>query len=235
MGLFDILFAYVYNHRTTEGENTVSSGWTVCKLSATLSWFDAFQNLEDVVRSSFQRSLCFPLYRNWQLSEMVFADVKDVISLGKTTILKCLLEVRQMLLDADQHYILNDLYVCDYCVWIQSVKSSTLEKLLQALNNIIVKKSDLDLDLELLEQAGSLAVKEAEKVCDQSTSSTSSSSESGDDDTDSDNESGQDSSNDQDTDDHESNDQDTGDHDKEKLPVLLRDCHISECKSEKNS
>lgn len=40
LGLVDILFASCYNHRTTLGENTVESSWTINKLSSTLSWFD---------------------------------------------------------------------------------------------------------------------------------------------------------------------------------------------------
>lgn len=39
LGLVDILFASCYNHRTTMGENTVESGWTINKLSSTLCWF----------------------------------------------------------------------------------------------------------------------------------------------------------------------------------------------------
>lgn len=38
-GLVDILFGSCYNHRTTMGENTVESGWTINKLSSTLCWF----------------------------------------------------------------------------------------------------------------------------------------------------------------------------------------------------
>lgn len=40
LGLVDIMFAYAYNNRVTEGENTVESTWTIRKLSSTLSWFD---------------------------------------------------------------------------------------------------------------------------------------------------------------------------------------------------
>lgn len=39
LNLVDILFASCYNHRTTLGENTVESCWTINKLSSTLSWF----------------------------------------------------------------------------------------------------------------------------------------------------------------------------------------------------
>jgi protein SHQ1 len=39
-GLVDILFAYCYNNRVNCGEKNSESGWTIAKLSSTLSWFD---------------------------------------------------------------------------------------------------------------------------------------------------------------------------------------------------
>jgi len=39
LNLIDILYASCYNHRTTLGENTVESSWTINKLSSTLCWF----------------------------------------------------------------------------------------------------------------------------------------------------------------------------------------------------
>lgn len=39
LGMVDILFAYAFNHRLFMGDNSVESGWTICKLSATLSCF----------------------------------------------------------------------------------------------------------------------------------------------------------------------------------------------------
>lgn len=41
--LVDILFAFAYNHRTTLGEYSVESAWTINKLSATMSWFQVLQ------------------------------------------------------------------------------------------------------------------------------------------------------------------------------------------------
>ena len=40
LGLVDILYAYCYNNRVNCGESNVESGWTIAKLSSTLSWFD---------------------------------------------------------------------------------------------------------------------------------------------------------------------------------------------------
>jgi protein SHQ1 len=39
-GLLDIIAAYCYDHRTTEGDPTSESAWTINKLSAILSWFE---------------------------------------------------------------------------------------------------------------------------------------------------------------------------------------------------
>lgn len=39
-GLVDILFAYCYNERVNCGESNVESGWTIAKISSTLSWLD---------------------------------------------------------------------------------------------------------------------------------------------------------------------------------------------------
>ena len=39
-GLVDILFAYCYNERVNCGESNVECGWTIAKMSSTLSWLD---------------------------------------------------------------------------------------------------------------------------------------------------------------------------------------------------
>jgi protein SHQ1 len=40
LALVDLMFAYCYNHRTTTGDHTVESAWTIAKLSPTIQWFD---------------------------------------------------------------------------------------------------------------------------------------------------------------------------------------------------
>lgn len=41
---------------------------------------------------------------------------------GKTFVLKCLLAVHKIFRYNEPAYILNDLYITDYCIWIQRVK-----------------------------------------------------------------------------------------------------------------
>lgn len=43
--LVDILLAYCYDHRTTEGEPSVESCWTVNKLASSLSWLEVGRGL----------------------------------------------------------------------------------------------------------------------------------------------------------------------------------------------
>ncbi|XP_060574596.1 protein SHQ1 homolog [Ruditapes philippinarum] len=138
LGLVDILYAYCYNHRTTEGENNCESGWTICKISSTLSWLEVFSSLEDVVRSCFRRSICYPLYRQWKLNQSVLKDVVTILQLGRRSVLKVLLEIRGILMDQDCRYVLNDLYITDYCVWIQSASEKKLQSLWEALSKVFI-------------------------------------------------------------------------------------------------
>ena len=43
--------------------------------------------------------------------------------LGKQQVLRCLLDIHKILGESYPRYILNDLYITDYCVWIQTARS----------------------------------------------------------------------------------------------------------------
>ncbi|XP_031548926.1 protein SHQ1 homolog [Actinia tenebrosa] len=162
LGLVDIIFAYAYNHRTTEGENTVESGWTINKISSTLCYFETFTNINDVVTSCYRRCLCYPLHRNWNLVQLVLEDTKKIFALGKRRLLKCLLEIHGLFNEDDPRYILNDLYITDYCVWIQTISKKKLKSLAQNLQKMNLTKKDLGWQLEELEKAGLLVNEENE-------------------------------------------------------------------------
>lgn len=162
LGLVDILYAYSYDMRVNEGEESSESYWNICKISSTLSWLETFDSLQDVIISCFRRSLCYPLYRHWELSSKVLCDVISIFEKGKITILKCMLHVHRILNHTlESRYILNDLYLTDYCVWLQGVSESTFQSLTDALKKIDVSKGDVDLDIPLLERAAQLTIQEA--------------------------------------------------------------------------
>lgn len=154
LGLVDILFGFCYNHRTTLGESTVESGWTVAKLSSSLSWFETFGKLKDVLIACIRRSLCFPLFRNWNLSLKVIEDIKQVLQLGKKYIVKCLCEIYTFFNSScEPRYVLNQLYIKDYLIWIQQSQNSVLEFLLKELNEVNLKKEEIGFDLVSLENS----------------------------------------------------------------------------------
>ena len=121
----------------------VESAWTICKLSSTLSWLDVFHGgVHEVIYYSIRRALSFPLYRHWKLSLSVLQDTRDLFRLGKHVLvsssrpvilhytgrrklLQCMLDVRNILNSCEPYYILNDLYITDYTIWLQKARYST--------------------------------------------------------------------------------------------------------------
>ena len=130
-GLFDVLFAYCYDVRTTEGEATVESGWTIRRLSSQLSYLDsAFESAVDAAIACTRRSLCYPLIRNFGLSAAVVKDVACLLKLGRPAVLRALLEARASVQrNGEYGYLLNRIWLDDYCVWIQQVTRKRLSTL----------------------------------------------------------------------------------------------------------
>lgn len=64
----------------------------------------------------------------------VLADVAKILFLGKRCILKCLLQLRHLFEHTDTHYLLNKLYIDDYCVWIQGVSDESLKAVAKEFN-----------------------------------------------------------------------------------------------------
>uniref|UniRef100_A0A8C0NIK9 Protein SHQ1 homolog n=1 Tax=Canis lupus familiaris TaxID=9615 RepID=A0A8C0NIK9_CANLF len=160
-GLIDILLAYCYETCVTEGERNT---WT---------------NVHEILVSFGRRVLCYPLYRHFKLVMKAYRDTIKILQLGKSAVLKCLLDVHKIFQENDPAYILNDLYISDYCVWIQKAKSSKLAALAEALKEASLTKAQLGLELEELEAAAFLvqeeetALKAARSISRQQTPSSS--------------------------------------------------------------
>ncbi|XP_018566688.1 protein SHQ1 homolog [Anoplophora glabripennis] len=151
--LIDILYAYCYNQRTTYYEENSEAGWNVVKLSASLSWLDVFETPRETLVSSFRRSLIYPLYRNFNLSEKILVDMKKLLSLGEKFIIKCLIEIYYIFLNGDCcRYILNKLFIKDYINYVMKWDKNKWQEYLQDVFSIDIKKADLGLNLLDLEQ-----------------------------------------------------------------------------------
>ncbi|XP_053493005.1 protein SHQ1 homolog isoform X2 [Ictalurus furcatus] len=82
---------------------------------------------------------------------------------SKAFVLKCLLAVHKIFRYNEPAYILNDLYITDYCIWIQRVKSKHMVALAEALSKAELNKNDLDLELQILEEAAEMVIDEEEE------------------------------------------------------------------------
>lgn len=73
-----------------------------------------------------------------KLVKKCFEDVQKIFLQGKRMILKCLLKMRRLFLDEEHRYLLNTLYLNDYCLWIQTdCQKKWLESLADAMKHWI--------------------------------------------------------------------------------------------------
>ncbi|XP_028907703.1 protein SHQ1 homolog isoform X1 [Ornithorhynchus anatinus] len=160
LSLVDILLAYSYEMCVTEGEKNVESSWNIRKLSSTLSWLESWTSVHDVLIAFGRRVLCYPLYRHFKLVTKAQRDTIQILQLGKSAILKCLLDIHKIFRENDPAYILNDLYISDYCIWIQKAKQKKLAALAESLQKVQIAKAHLKFELEELETAALLVQEE---------------------------------------------------------------------------
>lgn len=162
LSLIDILFAYSYELRVSEGDSTVETAWTICKLSPSIAALDQFTTLKETLVACFRRVLAYPLYRNWNLAMKVLQDVYVILKLGRRGILRALLAVKEILDHDDVYYIYSKMFLEDYCVWIQSASEKVIRTLAHELHHFQLNKSELEWHLEELETLAKEAPKEDE-------------------------------------------------------------------------
>ena len=162
-GLVDILFGFCYSSRVL-GEDSVEAGWCVAKLSSSLTSLARFRSARQVLITTIRRSLSYPLLRHYLLARTVWTDVITILRVGKPAVLKCLLALIPIFNSYPGHYIFNQLYINQYSSWIQSVPQSHLDSLANVLHQALdkIKKVDLELELDELEAAAEMILREAE-------------------------------------------------------------------------
>lgn len=79
-----------------------------------------------VMNYAMCRSLIYPYIRNWKFSQKILNDCFKILLLGKKCILRSLLQVRKIFEFSGNHYIINKLFIDDYCTYIQGVDRDAL-------------------------------------------------------------------------------------------------------------
>ncbi|KAF4127095.1 SHQ1 protein [Phytophthora infestans] len=154
-GLVDILIGFVYEQLTTQGDSGVESTWTVSIVSPTLSWLDSNADLRAVVRSTVRRMITFPFLRQYDLAMRCVREASEILKRGKRVVLRALLTLYRIVEKSETQYLLNSLYIQDYCVWVQSVTDDRLRRVSAELDTHIasLKKSETGWALEELERS----------------------------------------------------------------------------------
>jgi protein SHQ1 len=134
--LVTILFAYAYDRRTTLHDPTPESAWTICSLVPAFSALDpppytsditdprqaSFTDaeLQSTLAASYRRSLAFPLYRSFQLSEACRRDVACCVGRGKRMVTRWLIEMKRILDRHEVYYVYSRIWLDDFCLWSQA-------------------------------------------------------------------------------------------------------------------
>jgi protein SHQ1 len=145
--LLELLLAHAYDRRSTSGEPTVESGWTIATQCRSLvgSCLPSSADKDDcksVLQASVRRQLCYTLYRHWQLSSKV---VEDVVQL-----LGCKADVRTSIRQVQQLFDHGD----DEA--LPTYNSAVIEPLLHYFDVLFDNKSLLDLSVDLREAVDAL-------------------------------------------------------------------------------
>lgn len=130
--LSDLLFAYTYDYRTTDGEPTIESSWTIMILSPSLSWLEyynaPYDTISDVMNWCVRRSLIYPYLRSYSLAMEIVHDVFQIVMSGRRAVLRCILRVHSIMEKSEAHYLLNKLYVDPMIWWVQNCDDAAIHE-----------------------------------------------------------------------------------------------------------
>lgn len=146
IGLVAVLFASLYDSRTTQNDPTVESAWTITKLCPLLAALDdSFSTVHDVLKSCLVRAVSFPLYRHYDLAcHVVRTDVYQTLRLGRRAVLRQLLAAKRILDTAGEpYYVYSRIWLDDYCNWVQYASDDVLRSIAHEIRKVPLEKSDI--------------------------------------------------------------------------------------------
>lgn len=155
--LIDILFAFCYNYRFTEGDLELNSEsiWTISKISSVFSSVSMLPEkcgINQTLINCYRRCLIFPLYRNFELCKLIQNDLIKILSLGRREVIRRFIQLHNLFKNDECGHILDTLFIQDYLIYLQkNITDNILIKLSEKISNCNISKDDLDLNLIQLE------------------------------------------------------------------------------------
>ncbi len=151
--IVQLLFAYLYDLRTMDWENSCETGWTINKLCPFLSGFVYHDNLNDCLLNLYRRVMIYPIYRNYKLAVKVHKDLAKILE-NKMFAIKLVAEVKFIFEKSDPRYLLNILYIDDLIVFAQNLTNGEWNSLAEQVAELKFTKNSLKLMLEDFEAEG---------------------------------------------------------------------------------
>ena len=100
----------------------------------------------------YRRALIYPLYRNLKLCKKIKYLLCEVLELGRFSILKCLLKIKNIFDRNEPRFLLNVIYIDPLIKWIQNdADDKFFEIIKNVINKLTIKKEQLKLDLNTFE------------------------------------------------------------------------------------
>jgi len=159
--LVELLFAYCYTLRCFNGELEPEAATMIARLAPSLSWLDTCSSPRQSIRACVRRALIYPLYRSFSLAQAALADLIRLLGQGRIALTKVMLEMRSLFNRREPFFLLNQLYLDDYVVWLQSrAREENMDKLARNLTKFKCTKEDVDLDVPMLERVAQMVMAE---------------------------------------------------------------------------
>lgn len=144
--LLTLLFSYSYDARSTQHDPSTESAWTICVLTPAFAALDPppyvsspnilplpthqlefeLPEIASVLTHSYRRAMAFPLYRSFAFAEACRSDIAELLLKGKRTVVRCLLEMKDVLDHHDIYHVYSKIWVDDFCVWAQAYARSII-------------------------------------------------------------------------------------------------------------
>ena len=122
LAIADILYSYCYVFRWNSGDISLNDScvFSLVRLSSTLSNFEYFQRIDEVLLANYRKSLVFPYIRYYPFSKLIASDVIKLLVLNKAHVLNALFEFREILSHSSSAHSLNQVFMDDLIVFLQN-------------------------------------------------------------------------------------------------------------------
>lgn len=126
----------------------VESAKTINMTSGVLSCFLTYeeQSIEGTIIDSFRRCIVYSLYKHIDITAKILKFLSE--DLCQSLLVHILTELRMMFEKSDPRYLLNRIYVDDYCVYVMTAKlESELSEIRSVMKKIKIEEGMLELDI----------------------------------------------------------------------------------------